>query len=95
LNPVRRWRRPACAILAAGLSAALAACAKPPPTDAEIAAAIQGCGIPPGGASVTFEKDRTFSVRGREDISYKQFTCVIEWAQKRGFKSRITLVAPS
>jgi hypothetical protein len=69
-----------------------AACGASRPTDAEVAAAIQRCGIPPGGASLTFEKDRTFLVRGRYDLTYKQFTCVMDWAQSKGFKSKIALI---
>jgi hypothetical protein len=72
--------------------ATAAACAPRRPTDAEIAAAVHDCGIPAGGVSVTFGEDRTFSVQGREDLKYSQFTCVMEWAQEKGFKSKIALI---
>jgi hypothetical protein len=92
---MNEWRPPLRVALAAGVLVAVAACAPRRPTAGEVAAAIHDCGIPAGGVSLTFGKDRTFSVQGREDITYKQFTCVVEWAQSRGFKSKIALIRRS
>jgi hypothetical protein len=85
-----RWALKGLAVAAVLVS--VVACGQNRPTGAEIAAAIQGCGIPPGGASLTFGKDRAFLVRGRYDLTYKQFTCVMNWAQSKGFKSKIALI---
>jgi hypothetical protein len=68
----------------------LAACAKgapqaPSTTDAEVATAIHNCGVPAEAISVVREKDRTLRIsRVRHDVTFKQFMCVSDWAQKNG-----------
>jgi hypothetical protein len=83
--------RAAFTAIAATACVTVAACGATP-SKTEVATALKGCGIPPGGASLTFGKNRIFKVRAREDLSYKQIMCVFDWAQKKGFQPQVALI---
>jgi hypothetical protein len=70
-----------------GTLVVLLGCGERLPTDTEITAAIRQCGIPAGHVTLTLGKNRTFWVKGRQDVTYAQFMCVMQWAEAKDLKA--------
>jgi hypothetical protein len=77
--------RPLLVVCAASSIAALAGCADKLPTDAEVASAVQNCGIPAGGVSLIKGKGRNVLIRADRNANYKykQFICFVDWLEKQ------------